>query len=339
MVKILMALCAIGLVLPLGAEITITSSTVNLSGANAQLVSKLDSTLDELFYGIASLAGPGIVNAAAFSSTIGVQRQQAEVPRFQLEPSVGLIVPSKGKGDERLSSFPLYAVNVVGGFRIDEKTAMQLRAFYLPEMSFNVRATRLSIQPYNLGATLTRQVKAPGTEWYNPGIITPLDLAYMHGSLAAAFSGTAKDISFDPTGDGSQGTAKADFTYTDDFRLNWNVYSFTSGLIFVKPFLSVFTARLGVLASLHLGNSSLTNKANGTMLVTASAASGANEFKVNDTANIEVRNAANFRPVLISNQLSLGLGINLGGATLNLDLTQNLQVNATAIIVQFGCWL
>jgi hypothetical protein len=339
MVKILMALCAICLVLPLSAEITITSSTVNLSGANAQLVSKLDGTLDELFYGIASLAGPGIVNAAAFSSTIGVQRQQAEVPRFQLEPSVGLIVPGKGKGDERLNSFPLYAVNVVGGFRLDDKTAVQLRAFYLPEMSFNAKATRLSLQPYNFGATLTRQMKAPGAEWYNPGIITPLDLAYMHGSLAASFSGVAKDVSFDPAGDGSQGTAKADFTYTDEFRLSWNVYSFTSGLIFVKPFLSVFTARLGVLASMHLGNSSLTNRANGTMLVTASAASGGNEFKVNDTATIEVRNSASFRPVLISNQLSLGLGINLGGATLNLDLAQNLQVNATAIVVQFGCWL
>ncbi len=75
------------------------------------------------------------------------------------------------------------------------------------------------------------------------------------------------------------------------------------------------------------------------MLVTASAASGANEFKVNDTATIEVRNSASFRPVLISNQLTLGLGINLGGSTLNIDLAQNLQGNATAIVVQFGCWL
>lgn len=324
---------------PVLADITITSSTVNLSGANAQLVGKLDNTLNDLFYGIASLAGPGIINAAAFSSTIGIQRQQENVPRFQLEPSAGIIVPGKAKGDERLGALPLYAVNIVGGFRLDERTAVQLRGFYLPEMDFNVRATRLSIQPYSFGATLTRQVKPAGSEWYNPAIITPLDLAYMHGTFAATFNGTARDVSFDPTGDGSQGTARADFTYIDNFRLRWNVYSFTSGLILVKPFLSVFTARFGLLASLHLGNSSLTNTANGTMLVTASTAAGGNEFKVNDTATIEVRNAASFHPVLVSNQINLGLGINLGGATLNLDLTQNLQFNATAIVVQLGCWL
>lgn len=324
---------------PVLAEITITSSTVNLSGANTQLISKLDSTLNDLFYGIASLAGPGIINAAAFSSTIGIQRQQENVPRFQLEPSAGIIVPGKAKGDERLGALPLYAVNIVGGFRLDERTAIQLRGFYLPETDFNVQSTRLSIQPYSFGATLTRQVKPAGNAWYNPAIISPLDLAYMHGTFAATFNGTARDVSFDPTGDGSLGTARADFTYTDNFRLQWNVYSFTSGLVLVKPFLSVFAARFGMLASLHLGNSSLMNTAIGTMLVTASTAAGGNEFKLNDTATIEVRNAASFRPVLVSNQINLGLGINLGGATLNLDLTRNLQFNATAIVVQLGCWL
>ncbi|MFZ5630525.1 MAG: hypothetical protein ACOY5B_15440 [Spirochaetota bacterium] len=323
---------------PVLADITITSTTVNLSAANAQLVGKLDSSLNDLFYGIASLAGPGIINAAAFSSTIGIQRQQENVPRFQLEPSAGIIVPGKAKGDERLGALPLYALNIVGGFRLDERTAIQLRGFYLPEMDFTVRETKLSVQPYSLGATLTRQVKAAGNEWYNPAIITPLDLAYMHGTFAATFSGIAKDVGFDPTGDGSQGTARADFTYTNNFRLRWNVYSFTTGLVLVKPFFSVFTARLGLLASLHLGNSSLTNTANGNMLVTASTAAGGNEFKINDTATIEVRNAASFRPVLVSNQINLGLGLNLGGATLNLDLTQNLQFNATAIVLQLGCW-
>lgn len=324
---------------PVIADITITSTTVNLSAANAQLVGKLDNTLNDLFYSIASLAGPGIINAAAFSSTIGIQRQQENMPRFQLEPSAGIIVPGKAKGDERLGALPLYAANIVGGFRLDEKTAIQLRGFYLPETEFNVRTTRLSIQPYSFGASLTRQVKAAGSEWYNPAIVTPLDLAYMHGTFAATFSGTAKDVSFDPAGDGSQGNARADVHYTNNFRLRWNVYSFTTGLILVKPFLSVFTARLGLLASLHLGNSTLTNTANGTMLVTASAATGGSEFKVNDTATIEVRNAASFRPVLVSNQVSLGLGINLAGATLNIDLTQNLQYNATAIVLQLGCWL
>ena len=57
---------------PVIADITITSTTVNLSAANAQLVGKLDNTLNDLFYSIASLAGPVIINAAAFSSTIGI---------------------------------------------------------------------------------------------------------------------------------------------------------------------------------------------------------------------------------------------------------------------------
>lgn len=337
---VVLRLLLLGLaVRPLLADIKITSTTVDLTTANARLVGRLDDSLNDLFFGIASLAGPGIVNAAAFSSTIGIQRQQENTPRFQLEPSVGILVPGKAKGDERLGTLPLYAVNIVGGFRLDEKTAIQLRGFYLPEMDFTVRGTRFSVQPYNFGGSLTRQIKASGNAWYNPAIITPLDIAYMHGTFAASFSGNEKDVGFDPSGDGSKGTARADVDYINTFRLRWNVYSFTSGLILVKPFFTIFTARAGLLASLHIGNSSLTNTATGTMLVTSSTATGTNEFKPNDTATIEARNTASFRPVLVSNQLNLGLGLNLAGATLNLDLTQNLQFNATAIVLQLGCWL
>lgn len=320
------------------AEIIITSSTVNLSAANTQLIAKLDSTLNDLFYGIASLAGPGIINAAAFSSTMGIQRQQENLPRFQLEPSLGIITPGKSQGDERLGALPLYAASIVGGFRLDEKNAIQLRGFYLPTMNFTVQATQLSFQPYNLGVAWIRQIKPAGKEWYNPAILTPLDLAYMHGMFSARFSGVAQNFSFDPTGDGSQGSAKANFAYTNDFRLQWDVYSLSTGMVFTKSFLWIFNARLGFLASMHLGNSSLTNTAIGIMQVTASAAVGGNEFKLNDTATIEIRNRAKFKPVLVSNQICLGLGINLFGVTLNLDLLQNLQINATAVVVQLGFW-
>jgi hypothetical protein len=74
------------------------------------------------------------------------------------------------------------------------------------------------------------------------------------------------------------------------------------------------------------------------MSVSASTGSGANEFKIGDTANVVVKNSATFRPILVSNQISLGLGVALGAAALNIDLSQNLQLNATAIIVQLGCW-
>lgn len=331
-------LLAVVLLNPLYAEITINSSTVNLNGTLAQqLIGKLDSTLDQVFYGIASLAGPGIVNAAAFSSTIGIQRQSAELPKFQLEPSVGLILPGKNQGDERLSALPMYALNLVGGYRFDEKNAIQVRAFYLPEIFIPIKETTLTVQPYNFGLTLTRRVKPQGSEWYNPAIITPLDFGYMHGSLGASFKSSTKSFNFDPAGDGSK-TASATMDFKDDFRLRWDVYTVTTGLILVKPFLYVFSVRAGLLSTLNLGTSSLTNTATGTMSVQASTGSGANEFKVGDTASIVVRNSANFRPILVSNQITLGLGIALGPAALNLDISQNLQMNATALIVHLGCW-
>lgn len=328
----------LGFMTNIRAEIIINQSTVNLNGTFAQqLIGKLDTTLDQVFYGIASLAGPGIVNAAAFSSTIGIQRQSAELPKFQLEPSIGLILPGKNPGDERLNALPMYAVNLVGGYRFDEKTAMQARGFFLPEISVPVKETTLTVQPYNFGLTLTRRVKAEGSEWYNPAIITPLDFGYMHGSLAASFKSNTKSFNFDPAGDGTK-TASATMEFTDDFRLRWNVYTVTTGLILVKPFLSVFSVRAGLLSTLNMGTSSLTNTATGTMSVSASTGSGANEFKVGDTASIVVRNSASFKPLLVSNQITLGLGIALGAAALNFDLSQNLQMNATAMIVHFGCW-
>lgn len=323
---------------PLYSEITITSSTINLNGTYAQqLQDKLSSTLDQVFYGVASLAGPGIVNAAAFSSTIGIQRQSADLPKFQLEPSVGLILPRKGNGDERISALPMYALNLVGGYRFDEKTAIQARAFYLPEMSFPVKDVTLTLQPYNFGMTLTRRVKPQGNEWYNPAIITPLDVGYMHGSLGANFQSKTSSFTFDPAGDGSK-TATASMNFSDEFKLKWDVYTFTTGLILVKPFFEVFSLRLGMLSSLNLGTSSLTNTATGTMSVSASTGSGSNEFKVGDTASIVVKNSASFKPLLVSNQITLGLGVALGAAALNVDLSQNLQLNSTAIVVQLGCW-
>jgi hypothetical protein len=339
MVRFATAACiSLGLLTSIHAEITINQSTVNLNGALAQqLIGKLDSTLDQVFYGVASLAGPGIVNAAAFSSTIGIQRQSADLPKFQLEPSVGLILPGKNQGDERLSALPMYAVNLVGGYRFDEKTAIQARGFFLPETSITVKETTLTVQPYNFGLTLTRRVKAEGSEWYNPAIITPLDFGYMHGSLAANFKSSTKSFNFDPAGDGTK-TASATMDFTDDFKLKWDVYTVTTGLILVKPFLYVFSLRAGLLSTLNMGTSSLTNTATGTMSVSASTGSGANEFKAGDTASIVVRNSANFKPLLVSNQITLGLGIALGAAALNFDLSQNLQMNATALIVHLGCW-
>lgn len=325
---------------PLAAEITVTSSTVTSNGAlSQQLFSKLGDTLDQVFYGVASLAGPGIVNSAAFSATQSVSRQHEELPRFQLEPSAALILPKKdSQGDEKLTAMPLYAVNLVVGFRLDEMTALQARAFYLPSISLPVKNSIVSVQPYNFGLTLTRQLKKPGSEWYNPALITPLDFGYMHGSLDASFRSNVSKFSFDPVGDGSKGTADASLSFDDQFRLKWDVYTFTSGIIVVRQFLGFLTARVGVLSSLNLGYASLSNTAVANMNVTASSGSGANEFKVGDTAQITIQNSASFKPVLVSNQIAMGVGLNLGPATLNLDITQNLQINATAIALQLGCW-
>lgn len=324
----------------LNAEITISSGSVDLSSAQIQqAVSKLDSALDKVFFGVASLAGPGIVNAAAFSSTIGIQRQAADLPRFQLEPGIGLILPQKKNGDEKLTSMPLYALNIVGGFRLNEQTAIQARAFYLPEVSFNASGSAFSVQPFNFGLTLTRLVKKNGDAWYSPAIVTPLDFAYMHGRLNATFSKRLDNVEFDPDGDGVEGTsARASFDFRDDFQLTWNVYSVTTGIILVKPFLYIFNARLGFLTSLHTGSANLTNTATGNFLVTGSAVTGTNVFELNDSASVTFRNSATFRPLLVSSQVNLGLGIALGAATLNLDITQNVQINATAINLQLGCW-
>lgn len=324
----------------LGAEISVTSASVDLSSAQIQqAIGKLDAGLDKVFFGVASLAGPGIVNAAAFSSTIGIQRQAAELPALQIEPSVGILVPQKQSGDEKLTSLPLYAVSLVGGFKLNDKNAIQVRAFYLPEISFKQSGTSFSVQPFNLGLTLTRQVKKNGEAWYNPAIITPIDIAYMHGRLNASFSKRLDNIEFDPDGDGVEGnSARAAFDFKDDFQLTWDVYSFTTGLILVKPFLWIFNARLGFLSSLHTGVANLTNTATGNFLVTGSAVAGTNVFEVNDTASVTFKNTAKFRPLLVSSQVTAGLGIQIGAATLNLDITQNIQVNATAITLQLGCW-
>lgn len=325
---------------PLRAEITISSGSVDLSSAQIQqAIGKLDAGLDKVFFGLASLAGPGIVNAAAFSSTIGIQRQAAELPALQIEPSVGILVPQKQSGDEKLTSLPLYAVSLVGGFKFDEKNAVQVRAFYLPEISFKESGTAFSVQPFNLGLTWTRRVKKNGEAWYSPAIITPIDIAYMHGRLNASFSKRLENVEFDPDGDGVEGnSARASFDFRDDFQLTWDVYSFTTGLILVKPFLYIFNARLGFLSSLHTGVANLTNTATGNFLVTASAVTGNNVFEVNDTAVVTFKNTAKFRPLLVSSQATVGLGIQIGAATLNLDITQNIQVNATAITLQLGCW-
>ncbi|MCX7633469.1 MAG: hypothetical protein N2Z22_09080, partial [Turneriella sp.] len=60
---------------------------------------------------------------------------------------------------------------------------------------------------------------------------------------------------------------------------------------------------------------------------------------VNDTATLVVRNTARFHPIPVSNQISLGFGLNLWGASINLDLVQNIQFNARAIVLQLGCWI
>jgi hypothetical protein len=322
------------------AEITVTSTSVDMSSAQIQqAIGKLDAALDQVFYALASVAGPPIVNAAAFSSTIGIQRQSANLPTFQLEPSAALLVPSKGAGDERLNSFFLYAVNVVGGFTLNDDMAIQVRGFYLPELAFQKSDQRFTFQPFNLGLTLTRRVKKEGEAWYDPAIITPLDLAYMNGRFSASFKKRIENLEFDPDGDGAQGnSARANFEFQDDFLMRWDVYSFTTGIILAKPFLRVFTARLGVLTSLHAGNARLTNTATGNFLVSASAVSGSNVFEVNDTASVTFRNTASFKPVLVSGQFTIGLGLSLGPVSLNLDLAQNIQVNSTAIILQLGCW-
>ncbi len=326
-------------VAPIFGGLTIQSSTVDLSGPLAQeLITKLGTTLDQVFFGVASIAGPGIVNSAAFASTIGIQSQQAERPFFQLEPSVGLVLPSgEGQGDEQLQAMPMYAANLVGGFRLDEKTGIQVRGFYLPQMPLPVKGASISFQPINFGATLTREIKKPGKEWYSFAIVAPFDLAYMHGSLTADFTNATQSFRFDAAGDNSA-TATASVSFRDRFDLRWNVYSATTGLIFVKPFWGIFVGRLGWLSSLNLGSSTFTNTATGLLSVSASTGSGASQFKIGDTAQIILTNEATFRPVLVSNQIALGLGIRLGPATLNLDYSQNLQINAKAIIVQMGCW-
>lgn len=319
----------------LHAEIVIQSSSVTVS---QQLQSRLGAAVDTAFYGATSLAGPGIVNAAAFASTIGIQRQNEELPRFQLEPSVAVILPSEKLGDDKLNSLPLYAVNLVGGFRLNEKTALQARAFYLPEIKIPIKKVEVGLQPASFGFTLTRIIKKAGSQWYNPAILTPLDFGYMHGTLTADFASEIKEFSFDPAGDGSKGTAKASLTFDDTFKLKWDVYTFTTGIIVVRKFLGFLTARVGVMSSLNIGLASLSNTARANMLVTASSGSTSNEFKTNDTASLIATNTASFKPVLVSNQITAGAGIALGPATLNVDISQNLQINATAIMVQLGCW-
>jgi len=332
-------LSSVFIISPISANLTITGTSISTGGAlYNQLVSKLGTTIDQVFYAVASVPGPGIVNSAAYSSTLTVGRQQANLPRFQLEPAVGIILPAKqNSGDEKLNAMPLYSVNLVVGFRINEVTAIQARAFYLPSIALPVQGANISVQPYNFGLTFTRLVKKPGTAWYNPGIIAPLDFGYMHGAVSANFASKTKSFNFDPVGDGSA-SATGNVTFQDKFSLTWDVYTISTGLILVKPFWGIFTARTGFISTLNMGSTTLANTAEGTLTVSASTASGANAFKVGDSATLTDTTQANFRPVLVSNQATLGLGINLGPVALNLDVSHNVQINATAIMLQAGFW-
>lgn len=322
---------------PTFAGISVNSASVDLTGVNSsQLISRLDQTIDEAFFAIASTAGPGIVNAAAFSSTMGIQRQSANLPKFQLEPLIGIIFPGAGKGDERLNALPIYAAALVGGYRFDENNAIQARGFYLPKFSFTVKDAQISFQPINFGVTFVKRVKSAGNEWYNAAIIMPLDAAYMHGSLAASFAGSKDNIAFDPSGTGK--SARATINYSDQMNLNWDVFTFSTGFILVKPFLEILTARVGVLSSLALGGANLNNAATAQLNVTASNGTGTQEFKAGDVASLTITGAAVFKPIPVTNQFTFGLGLALGPATVNLDLSQNIQLNATAIMLQLGCW-
>jgi len=324
----------------LRAELTVYDATFDTSAANVQrALNLLDRGLGIVFYGLASVAGQPIVNSAAFSSTIGVQRQEAWLPNFQLEPSAAWIQPDKIGAGQRLNSSILYSVNIVGGMKLSENLALQVRSFYMPEIEFNQSGDGYALQPFSFGASLTRQIKKNGEAWYSPAITTPLDIGYMHGTLTASFRDIIRNIEFDPDGDAASGTtARGDFRFRDEFKLKWNVISLTTGLVISKPFLWIFTGRMGILTSLHTGRASLSNTVTGDFLVTSSTATASDTIRTSDTATLVLKDSASFRPILVSNQITAGLGLRLGPATVNLDLSRNLQINATAIMVQAGCW-
>ncbi len=324
----------------LGAEITVSDATFDTSAANVQrALTLLDRGLGALFYSLASVAGQPIVNSAAFSSTIGVQRQEAWLPTFQLEPSAAWIQPDRIPAGQRLNSSILYSANIVGGFKLNDNLALQIRAFYLPEITFSQSSNSYAVQPFSLGVALTRQVKKNGDAWYSPAITTPLDIGYMHGTLTASFRDIIRNIEFDPDGDAASGTtARGDFRFRDELKLKWDVVSLTTGLIVSKPFLWIFTGRMGILTSIHTGIASLTNTVTGDFTVTSSTATASDTIRTNDTATLVLKDTATFKPILVSNQVTAGLGLRLGPVTLNLDASRNLQINATAFMVQAGCW-
>ncbi|MBX3723428.1 MAG: hypothetical protein KF713_16405 [Turneriella sp.] len=341
MVKPLRTLCMLTFfTAALGAELTVSDATFDTSAANIQkAISLLDRGLGTIFYGLASVAGQPIVNSAAFSSTIGIQRQEAWLPRFQLEPAAAWIQPDKVTSGQRLNSSILYSANIVGGFKLNDNFALQVRAFYLPEIAFNQSGDSFSLQPFSLGVSLTKQVKKNGDAWYSPAITTPLDIGYMHGTLTASFRDIVRNIEFVPDGGASAGaTARGDFRFHDEFKLRWDVVSLTTGLIVSKPLLWIFTGRMGILTSIHTGIASLSNTVTGDFIVTSSTTTATDTIRTNDTATLVLKDSATFKPILVSNQITAGLGLRLGPVTLNLDISRNLQINATAFMVQAGCF-
>lgn len=322
------------------ADIEVYNATFDVNSVNVQrALNLLDRSLGIVFYSLASVAGQPIVNSAAYSTTIGNQRQGASIPNFQLESAAAWIQPGKIGGGERLNSSILYAANLVAGFKLSDNLGMQVRAVYVPELSFGQSADTYSLQPFSLGVSLNRLVKRNGEAWYSPTIITPLDVSYMHGRFAASFRDIIRDIEFDPDGDSSSSTtARADFRFHDQFKLDWDVVSFTTGLIVSKPFLWIFTGRAGLLTSLHTGSATVANTVTGDFIVTSSTSAGSDTIRTNDTATIVSRQSATFRPLLVSNQITAGLGISLGPVSINADVSRNLQINATAFMLQAGCW-
>ena len=157
------------------------------------------------------------------------------------------------------------------------------------------------------------------------------------GNFDAAIKERQVNATFDPDGTGiaAEDSARLEFKFNDDFNLNWDIFSVSSGIYLSRPY-KYFDFLLGYVATLHLGSATVTNVARGNLVTTYSPVTGSNVFETSDKAGVVLENISVFRPNLVSHNLPFIIVCQLGELRFALLLSRNITANINSILLTGG---
>ena len=319
------------------ATITVTSSDFDTSNSQLQsAIAKLDTSLGSVTHSLFSVVGPGLSTTMGQVGVSGA-RFDSNLPGWQVETSFGIITPGKQRGDEALTSLPFLSANLILGKRLGKNHFIQARGFYLPEISIKNSKADFTFRQGNFGLSYIHLMKKPEEEFWGFAVLGQFDAGYSGGELNAALAEKQVSASFDPDGTGPSAAdaAKLDFKFKDDFNLNWDVISLSSGIYLSRPF-KHFDFIIGYMATLHIGSATLDNTATGTIDTTFSPVSGTDVFETNDSANVVLKNTSIFRPNVVSHNLPFIMVFKLASFRASLAFSRNITANVNSFLLSAG---